>query len=99
MRIEVHRKELGLWILIGTAVLYIKESGVWRLATRAEADILKMQSGLTTSNPPIEARVNLPTSDMGENDDFYALLYPVGWTGEPWDGEDGSDVSSKYTVE
>ena len=86
MRTKVHRKERGEWIAIGTAVIYINDSGVWRETTKTEMEVLDIQSGMTTGNPPIKISIDLPTPD-GSDGDYYALLYPLGQDGELWDGE------------
>ena len=62
MRTKVHRKERGGWIAIGTAVIYINDLGVWRETTKSEMEVLDIQSGMTTSNPPIKISIDLPTS-------------------------------------
>ena len=87
MRTKVHRKERGEWITIGTAVIYINDLGVWRETTKSEMEVLDIQSGMTTSNPPIKISIDLPTREDGSDGDYYALLYPLGKDGELWDGE------------
>ena len=87
MRTKGHRKERGKWIAIGTAVFYINDLGVWRETTKTEMEALDIQSGMTTSNPPIKISIDLPTPEDGSDGDYYALLYPLGQDGELWDGE------------
>ena len=87
MRTKVHRKERGVWIAVGTAVIYINDSGVWRETAKTEMEVLDIQSGMTTSNPPIKISIDLPTPEDGSDGDYYALLYPLGQDGELWDGE------------
>ena len=87
MRTKLHRKERDEWLAIGTAVVYIKESGVWRETTKAEMEILDIQNSMTINNPPINISMDLPRSQDGSDGDYYALLYPLGQDGELWDGE------------
>ena len=87
MRTKVYRKERRVWIAVGTAVIYINDSGVWRETTKTEMEVLDIQSGMTTSNPPIKISIDLPTPEDGSNGDYYALLYPLGQDGELWNGE------------
>lgn len=87
MRTKVHRKERGEWIAIGTAVVYIKDSGEWRETTKAEMEVLDIQTSMTTSNPPINISIDLPRPQDGSDGDYYALLYPLGQNGELWDGD------------
>ncbi len=87
LRIKLSRKERDRFITIGTGVVYIKDGNVWRETTRAEMEILDIQSGMSTDNPPMTISVDLPKPDMGSDGDYYALLYPLGQDGELWDGE------------
>ena len=87
MRTKLYRKERGSWIAIGTAVVYIKDAGVWRETTKAEMEILDIQTSMTTSNPPMNISIDVPRAEDGSDGDYYALLYPLGRDGELWDGE------------
>lgn len=87
MRTKLYRNERGTPIAVGTAVIYIRESGVWRETTKAEMEVLDLQTKMTTSNPPMKISVDLPTSEDGSDGDYYALLYPLGRDGELWDGD------------
>lgn len=87
MRTKIHRKEGSEFIAIGTAVVYIKDSGVWRETTKVEMEVLDIQSSMTTSNPPFNITIDLPRPEDGSDGDYYALLYPLGQDGELWDGE------------
>ena len=90
MRIKMHRKERDEWLAIGTAVIYIKDSGTWRQITKSEMDVLEIQSNMTIpdSNPLLNSlRIDFPRSEEGNDGDYYALLYPLSKDGEFWDGE------------
>ena len=86
-RFQLHRKENGRWIDVATAVLYIKDGGAWRSATKAEADVFEVQVDGTLRIPgadPVTISVDIPKRDEGEDGDYYALLYPAGWVGRVW---------------
>ena len=87
MRTIVQRRERDEWIAIGTAVIYIRDSGLWRETTKAEMEVLDIQSSLTTSNPPINISIDLPRQGDGSDGDYYALLYPLGKGGKLWEGD------------
>ena len=86
-RTKMYRKERGEWIAIATAVIYIREAGQWRETSKPEMDVLEIQNGLTTSNPPMTTSIDLPGTGHGEDGDYYALLYPLAWEGEVWSAE------------
>ena len=90
MRTKLHRKERGVWIAIGTAVFYIKDSGVWREITKAEMDVFGIQTDKADNKVPsdiLNISIDLPKPEVGEDGDYYALLYPLAQDGEMWDGE------------
>ena len=84
-RAKIYRKEQDRAIPIATAVFYIRE-GSWRLATKAECDVFEIQNKLADNRGEITVSIDIPHPEFGENGDFYALLYPLGWRGYVWGG-------------
>ena len=87
-RIVIHRNDEGKPVRICSGVLYVKEAGCWRLATKAEADtnfVLMEQAQFDSASMPIRITPPLPTE--GANGDCIVLLYPLGSDGGFWDGE------------
>ena len=85
-RTKLHRKEQnGEWIVIGTAVFYINDAGKWRETTKAEMDVFQIQIDVADSAPvPLQTNTMFPDPATGEDGDYYALIYPVGWDGPVW---------------
>ena len=59
----MHRIERGEGIAIATAFLYAKDGGVWRLAQRAEGDVLQIHAEMTYNGVPFECGMNIPAAD------------------------------------
>ena len=88
VRFKIHRKERGQWLAICTAILYIRGGGVWRLATKAEGDVLEVQiNGMSADAIPFPTSIATPAFNIGPDGDHYALLYPLAQDGGMWDGE------------
>ena len=83
-RTTFYRKENGQQITVGMAVMYIKDSGAWRETKKAEMDVMGIQSPVRSDVMPMTIGVEFPVAENGEDGDYYALLYPVGWEGEVW---------------
>ena len=84
MRTILHRTENKQRIRVATAVIYIKDSRRWRETTRAEMQVLEIQTPVHFDILPMTIGVQFPLREEGEDGDYYALLYPVGWDGEVW---------------
>ena len=84
MRTILHRIENKQRIRVATAVIYIKDSRRWRETTRAEMQVLEIQTPVHSDIMPMKIGVQFPLREEGEDGDYYALLYPVGWDGEVW---------------
>ena len=82
-----HRNENNKHIKIATGIIYIKDSGVWRFATKGEVDVLEIQNNMAGNQFPIEISINIPRREIGNDGDYYALLYPLSQDGGFWDGE------------
>ena len=88
VRFKIHRKEKDQWLAICSAILYIKDRGAWRLATKAEGDVFGIQiQEVAVDTIPFPITVRIPESHIGADGDYYALLYPLAPNGESWDGE------------
>ena len=77
---KIYRKEHGQWLLLGSAVLYIKDEEGWRETTKMEADIFEIHHDPLTFLSAV-----IPSADDRRDGDYYVLLYP-DWDGEVWDG-------------
>ena len=96
VRFKIHRGERGVWMHICSAVLYIKDAGVWRLATKAEGDVWEIQlNGMSVDAMPFLTSAAIPASNIGTDGDYYALLYPLAQDGGIWDGEVWSAEGSR----
>ena len=84
MRTKLYRTENRQRILVAMAVIYIKDALRWRETTRAEMEVLEIQTPLHSGILPMKIGVQFPLRNEGEDGDYYALLYPVEWDGEVW---------------
>lgn len=83
-RTTLYRKENGQWMALAVAVIYINDSGVWRETTKSEMDVMEVQTPVRSDVMPMKIGTQFPLEEEGEDGDYYALLYPVGWEGEVW---------------
>ena len=85
-RTKLFRNENGQSITVAMAVWYIKDSGAWRETTKPEMEVMEVQMPVRADVMPVTFGVQWPVPEDGEDGDYYALLYPVGWEGEVWSG-------------
>ena len=84
MRTTLYRTENGQRVTVAMAVIYIKDSHRWRETTRVEIEVLEIQTPVHSDILPMKVGVQFPRREEGEDGDYHALLYPVGWDGEVW---------------
>ena len=83
-RTKLYRNENGQQITVAMAVIYIKDSDGWRETSKPEMEVMEVQSPVRSDVMPMTIGVQPPKQEEGEDGDYYALLYPVGWEGEVW---------------
>ena len=68
------------------AFFYIRDSSIRRETTKSEMEVMEVQMPGRFDIMPLNIGVQFPVRDEGEDGDYYALLYPVGWEGKVWSG-------------